>query len=245
VVFGFDYRSSEGLQFGVELFHKWNFDGMYSLNESIPVEGKGTNYGVVGNEEISSDIKGRSYGAEFSFRWFVSEKFNMISSITLFKSEFKDKDGSYKPTSWDNRRLMTLSGSYRFPKNYVLGAKFRYSGGSPYTPLDLDRSSLVAAWDASGSAYRDYSRYNSIYLKQFNQLDIRADKEFYFEQFALKIYIDIQNILNKQYQDSDVVISTGTIANPQAPYVEQRYEMKRIEQVSGTVLPTIGLTIEF
>ena len=140
---------------------------------------------------------------------------------------------------------MTLSGSYRFPKNYVLGAKFRYSGGSPYTPLDLDRSSLVAAWDASGRAYRDYSRYNSVYLKQFNQLDIRADKEFYFERFALKVYIDIQNILNKQYQDSDVVISTGTITNPQAPYEEQRYEMKRIEQVSGTVLPTIGLTIEF
>ncbi len=245
VAFGFDYRSSEGLQFGVELFHKWNFDGMYSLNDSIPVEGKGTNYGVVGNEEISSDIKGRSYGAEFSFRWFVSEKFNLISSITLFKSEFKDKDDSYKPTLWNNRRLMTLSGSYRFPKNYVLGAKFRYSGGSPYTPLDLDRSSLVAAWDASGRAYRDYSRYNSVYLKQFNQLDIRADKEFYFERFALKVYIDIQNILNKQYQDSDVVISTGTITNPQAPYEEQRYEMKRIEQVSGTVLPTIGLTIEF
>ena len=245
VAAGFDYRSSEGLQFGMELFYKWNFNGMYSVQDSIPVEGKGTNYGVVGNEAITSDVKGRSYGAEFSFRWFVSDKLNLISSITLFKSEFKDKDGIYKPTAWDNRRLMTLSGSYRFPKNYVLGAKFRYSGGAPYTPLDVERSSLVAAWDASGRAYLDYSRYNSVYLKQFNQLDIRADKEFYFDRFAMKIYIDIQNILNKQYKDSDVLLSTGNVVNPEAPYNEQRYEMKRLEIVGGTVLPTIGLTFEF
>lgn len=245
VAVGFDYRNSQGLQFGMELFYKSNFNGMYSINDSIPVEGKGTNYGSVGNEAISSELKGRSYGAEFSLRWFVSDKLNLISSITLFRSQFKDLNGEYIGTSWDNRRLMTLSGGYQFPKNIVLGAKFRYSGGSPYTPLDIERSSLVAAWDASGRAYRDNSKYNSIYLKQFNQLDIRLDKEFYFEKFALKLYIDIQNILNKQYKDADVLISTGKIANPNAPASEQRYEMKRIELESGTVLPTIGVTLEF
>lgn len=245
VAVGFDYRNSKGLQFGMELFYKSNFNGMYSINDSIPVEGKGTNYGAVGNELISSDLKGRSYGAEFSLRWFVSDKLNLISSITIFRSQFKDLNGEYVGTSWDNKRLMTLSGGYKLPRNFVLGAKFRYSGGSPYTPLDIERSSLVAAWDASGRAYRDNSKYNSIYLKQFNQLDLRVDKEFYFEKFALKLYIDIQNILNKQYRDADVLISTGRVANPNAPVGEQRYQMKRIELESGTVLPTIGLTIEF
>ena len=245
VAIGADYRTSEGLQIGLEFFHKWNFNGMYSVADSIPVEGKGTNYGVVGNEEITSDLKGRSYGAEISFRWFVSDKLNLISSITLFRSQFMDKDDRWRASSWDNRRLMTLSGGYKLPANFVLGAKFRYSGGSPYTPLDENRSSLVAAWDASGRAYRDNSQYNSLYLKQFNQLDVRVDKEFFFEKFALKLYLDIQNVLNKKYRDSDVLVSTGRIVNPQAPYSEQRYEMKRIELESGTILPTIGVTIEF
>ncbi|MFA6770758.1 MAG: TonB-dependent receptor, partial [Bacteroidales bacterium] len=190
VALGLDYRNSQGLQFGMELFYKSNFNGMYSINDSIPVEGKGTNYGSVGNELISSNLKGRSYGAEFSFRWFVSDKLNLISSITFFRSQFKDFKGDYIGTSWDNKRLMTLSGGYKLPRNYIVGAKFRYSGGSPYTPLDLKRSSLVAAWDASGRAYRDNSKYNTVYLKQFNQLDFRVDKEFYFEKFALKLYID-------------------------------------------------------
>ena len=242
---GLDYRSSEGLQFGVEFFHKWNFNGMYSVADSIPVEGKSTNYGVVGNEEIASILEGRAYGAEFSLRWFVSDKLNLISSVTLFRSQFKPDNGQWTATSWDNRRLMTISGGYKLPKDFVIGAKFRYSGGNPYTPLDEEKSSMVAAWDASGRAYRDDSRYNSLYLKQFNQLDIRVDKEFFFEKFALKIYLDIQNALNKKYRDSDVLISTGRVINPEAPYNMQRYEMKRIELENGTIVPTLGISFEF
>ncbi|MDZ4059130.1 MAG: carboxypeptidase-like regulatory domain-containing protein, partial [Bacteroidales bacterium] len=99
VTIGADYRSSEGLQFGVELFHKWNFNGMYSVADSIPVEGKSTNYGVVGNEEISSLLKGRSYGAEFALRWFVSDKLNLISSVTIFRSQFRLDNGEWIATS--------------------------------------------------------------------------------------------------------------------------------------------------
>ena len=35
------------------------------------------------------------------------------------------------------------------------------------------------------------------------------------------------------------------IANPKTPVEEQKYEMKKIEQVSGTLLPTLGITVEF
>ncbi|GAB1474285.1 TonB-dependent receptor [Bacteroidota bacterium] len=242
---GVDFRNSEGFQFGVEFFHKLNYNGLYSVNDSIPVEGKATNYGVVGNEEISSQLESKAFGAEFSFRWFVSDKFNLISSITLFRSQFKNNDGQWNANSWDNRRLMTISGGYKLPGDVVIGAKFRYSGGSPYTPLDEVRSSYVAAWDASGRAYRDNSQYNSLYLKQFNQLDVRVDKEFYFKKFALKVYLDIQNALNKKYKESDVLVSTGRVINPQAPYSEQRYEMKRISIENGVLLPSIGVTVEF
>ena len=245
VAVGADYRSSEGVQFAVEFFHKWNFNGMYSVNDSIPVEGKGTNYGVVGNEQIASILKGRAYGAEISFRWIYEDKFNLLSSITLFRSQFSDPQRTWTPQAWDNRRLMTVAGGYKLPANFIIGAKFRYSGGSPYTPLDIEKSSLVAAWDASGRAYKDYSRYNSEYLKTFTQLDLRVDKEFYFNKFALKLYLDIQNALNKKYKDADVLVSTGRVINPDAPYSQQKYEMKRIELEQGIILPTLGITIEF
>ena len=39
-------------------------------------------------------------------------------------------------------------------------------------------------------------------------------------------------------------MSTGIVENPEAALSEQRYRMRHIKQVSGTLLPTIGLTVE-
>ncbi|OFY43503.1 MAG: hypothetical protein A2X18_06045 [Bacteroidetes bacterium GWF2_40_14] len=245
IVAGVDYRSGSGLQMTLEFFQKWNFNGLYSVADGIPVEGKGINYGTVGNEEVTSTIKSRAYGSEFSIRWFVTDKFNMLGSVTIFRSEFRAANGNWTSKTWDTRRLMNISAGYKLPANFLIGAKFRYSGGNPYTPLDEEKSSLVAAWNASGRAYLNYGLYNSLYLKQFNQLDVRIDKEFFFNKFALKIYIDIQNALNKKFSNADVLVSTGTILNPDAPYSEQRYQMKRIQLTDGTIVPTIGITVEF
>lgn len=43
----------------------------------------------------------------------------------------------------------------------------------------------------------------------------------------------------------DVLMSTGVIENPSAPPSEQRYKMKYIRQASGTLVPTLGVTVEF
>lgn len=40
-------------------------------------------------------------------------------------------------------------------------------------------------------------------------------------------------------------MSTGVIENPSAPITEQRYKMKYIEQKSGTLMPTLGITFEY
>ena len=163
----------------------------------------------------------------------------------MFRSRFLSKEGELIPRSWDNRRLMNISAGYKLPANFRIGAKFRYSGGNPFTPLDEDKSSLVSAWDASGRGYLNYGYYNSQYLGIFSQLDLRLDKEFYFNKFALKVYIDIQNALNTKFRNADVLVSTGTIVNPDAPYSQQRYQMKKIELTEGTLVPTLGITVEF
>ena len=53
----------------------------------------------------------------------------------------------------------------------------------------------------------------------------------------LGAYIDIQNILNSKYKEQDVYIKTGKIINPEAPIYEQRYELRPIERLTGTLLP--------
>lgn len=243
---GLSWTPNENMEFSVEGFYKLYGNMPFSLSDQIPLSCKGNDYGTIGNEALSSQAKGRSYGAELMFKWLLTQKMNLSSSLTIFKSEFKDgKQGSYVPSAWDNRFILNVSGTYNFPKHWSLGAKVSCIGGSPYTPYDEAKSSLVEAWDVQGRAYYDYSRYNQERLPVFGQLDVRVDKTFYLKKCMLGFYLDIQNITASKLRRPDALMSTGQIENPSAPLAEQRYVMKSIRQESGTLLPTLGITFEY
>lgn len=243
---GLSWTPNENMEFSVEGFYKLYGNMPFSLSDQIPLSCKGNDYGTIGNEALSSQAKGRSYGAELMFKWLLTQKLNLSSSLTIFKSEFKDsKQGSYVPSAWDNRFILNVSGTYNFPKHWSLGAKVSCIGGSPYTPYDEAKSSLVEAWDVQGRAYYDYSRYNQERLPVFGQLDVRVDKTFYLKKCMLGFYLDIQNITASKLRRPDALMSTGQIENPSAPLAEQRYVMKSIRQESGTLLPTLGITFEY
>lgn len=243
---GLSWTPNENMELSVEGFYKLYGHMPFSLSDQIPLSCKGNDYGTIGNEPLSSEAKGRSYGVELMFKWLLTQKLNLSSSLTIFKSEFKDgEQGSYVPSAWDNRFILNMSGTYNFPKHWSLGAKVSCIGGSPYTPYDVEKSSLVEAWNVQGRAYYDYSRYNQERLPVFGQLDVRVDKTFYLKKCMLGFYLDIQNITASKLRQPDALMSTGQIENPFAPLSEQRYVMKSIRQESGTLLPTLGITFEY
>lgn len=243
---GLSWTPNENMELSVEGFYKFYGHMPFSLSDQIPLSCKGNDYGTIGNEALSSEAKGRSYGVELMFKWLLTQKLNLSSSLTIFKSEFKDgEQGSYVPSAWDNRFILNMSGTYNFPKHWSLGAKVSCIGGSPYTPYDVEKSSLVEAWNVQGRAYYDYSRYNQERLPVFGQLDVRVDKTFYLKKCMLGFYLDIQNITASKLRQPDALMSTGQIENPSAPLSEQRYVMKSIRQESGTLLPTLGITFEY
>lgn len=243
---GLEYRPSSFLKFTAEGFYKHYNQYPMSVIDSIPLASKGTDYGVLGNEAVTSTATGRAYGLELMGRWYNYKGLTFIASYTFVRSEYKDgrNTGRYLPSAWDNKHLFTFSGTYSLPHNWDVGAKFRVVGGAPYTPYDVEKSSYVEAWDASGSLYYDYSRFNSERLKAFTQLDLRIDKTFYFKNIMLGLYIDLQNVFNTKYKEQDVYIKTGKIINPEAPREQQRYELKPVERMTGTLLPGIGIMIE-
>lgn len=243
---GLSWTPNENMELSVEGFYKLYGHMPFSLSDQIPLSCKGNDYGTIGNEALSSEAKGRSYGVELMFKWLLTQKLNLSSSLTIFKSEFKDgEQGSYVPSAWDNRFILNMSGTYNFPKHWSLGAKVSCIGGSPYTPYDVEKSSLVEAWNVQGRAYYDYSRYNQERLPVFGQLDVRVDKTFYLKKCMLGFYLDIQNITASKLRQPDALMSTRQIENPSAPLSEQRYVMKSIRQESGTLLPTLGITFEY
>ena len=246
IIGGIEYNLNENVLFTLEGFNKVYDKYPFSLVDSVSLATKGGDYGVVGDEPVLSIEEGRSYGFELMNRTRISNRLNLIVSYTFFKTEIKDKFGKYVPASWDNQHVLVITGSYNFNKNWSFGAKFRYAGGLPYTPYDMEKSSLVEAWDVRGRPYYEWDLVNSQRLSAFNQLDIRVDKRYYFNKWSLMLYLDIQNLYNFQAEQQNIVVrERDSEGNPIVVDDGARYVLKSIPSTSGTVLPTVGIMIEF
>lgn len=250
-ILGLELRPNDYTRISLEGFVKNYSNYPFSVADSVSLASKGGDYGVFGDEEVTSSSTGKTRGFEILIKQRSPKKLSYILSYTYVRSEFSDYNQQLVPSSWDSKHLFTATLSKKLKRNWDIGAKWRFIGGLPYTPYDLDRSSLVLAWDARGREYLDYSKFNSERLDAFHQLDIRVDKTYYFKNWSIGFYVDIQNLYNKQSTNPDRLVQVKDengqpiIENPQAPIEQQRYALKPLKTASGTVLPTIGLNIEF
>lgn len=246
LISGIEFNPTEQTRFNLEGFYKLYDNYPLSVVDGMSIAGKGTDYGQIGDEEIVSTGKGRAYGIEFSGKLINLKKVNTALTYTLFRSEFTDKNGIYRPSNWDTRHLVNLLGNYLLPKNWTLSMRWRFVGGAPYSPIDMELSTNKAAWSVTNQAYIDYKKFNTLRLRNSHQLDLRIDKEFYFQKYMLNLYIDVQNVYNFQSENPPIYTnknSNGVVQND--PNDSQRYILRQIETFSGTVLPTIGIMVKF
>ncbi len=251
IVGGLEFLPSTSSKISVEGFYKDYTRYPFSVRDSVPIGAKAADFGIFGDEEVTSVSEGRAYGAELYYRETMFKGFNIILSYTFVRSEFKQNDGKYIPSAWDNRHILNLTALKTLPRNWDLGFKFKYSGGSPYTPYDLEKSSYKLAWDLQNRGYLDYENFNSARLRNFHQLDIRVDKQYFFDNWSLMLYFDVQNVYNFKAELSPNVLlenddsGNPVIINPTAPVSQQQYKLRQIVNETGTVLPTVGIMIEF
>lgn len=248
LVAGFDFLPNPSSKFSIEGFYKMYNNYPFSVDDSIALASKGADFGTFGDEALLSVGKGRSYGVELLYQTKDLLGVNMIISYTMVRSEFEDKNKEYIPTAWDNKHIFNLTATREFKRNWDLGFKWRYVGGAPFTPYDLDRTSLASAWDAQGRAYLDYSRYNQLRSGPFHQLDIRVDKQYFFNKWSLRLYMDIQNLYNFKSDEPDRYVPAEDENGIRLPAsgTPARYELSKIESDgSGTILPTVGVIVEF
>ncbi len=248
LVLGLEWLPRANSKLSVEGFYKYYRNYPFSVRDSVCIASKGSDFNVVGDEPVIPASNGRAYGLELFYRDADLLGFNVIISYTFVRSEFTNIQGKYIPSAWDNRNLVNFTLGRKFKHNWQLGMKWRFAGGTPYTPYDLDKSSLVSAWDAQNRGYYNYSLFNTKRLSSFNQLDIRVDKGFYFKKWSLMFYIDIQNVLNFKAQQQDYLVNTQPDGSVQKYVDEQgreRYVLREIPSTAGTVLPSVGIMVDF
>lgn len=242
---GFEYRPSSIVLFSLEGFWKGYKNYPFSVNDGISLANKGADFGVVGDEEVLSISKGRAYGTEFQTR-INGQKGNLNLSYTLVRSEFGDAQGNYLPSTWDSKHLVALTGTRELKNDWRVGGRWRFVGGLPYTPWDLEKSANVNVWNLTGGPSLDYSKLNSLRFSAFHQLDLRVDKSFYLNKITAKFYIDIQNLYNFQAEQQDIVVrKSDENGNYLTTENGTKYVLETLPNTTGTVLPTIGIILVF
>jgi hypothetical protein len=196
---GFEFLPKEDLRFTVEGFFKRYSNYPVSVANGISLANLGGGFDVLGNEAVTSIGGGETYGAEFYFQQKLVKRIFAVFSYTFVRSRFSGVEGNLIESSWDNRHLVSALLGYKLKRGWELGAKFRFAGGSPFTPFDSDSSQAVFA--TTGQGVLDFSRLNTERLINFSQLDIRIDKKFYFRKSTLDIFIDFQNALRAKNPD--------------------------------------------
>jgi hypothetical protein len=235
-------------RFTAEAFYKRYSNYPSSVRNGISLANLGADFGVIGNEAVISNAEGRAYGIEFLAQQRLFNNFYGIAAVTLVRSEFTNPNTEgFVPSSWDNRFIVSLTAGKRFGKNWELGARWRFLGGTPYTPIDVEESALISNWDLRGQPILDFTQINGVRLAAFHQLDLRLDKKYFYKNWNFNWYIDIQNAYNFQAEQPPLLVPTrdaagGLVVDPTDP---TRYSLRFLENTAGTLLPTVGIIIEF
>jgi hypothetical protein len=246
-VFGAEYLTKLNSRFTLEGFFKKYDKYPFSIKDSLSLANVGSDFGIVGNEAVSSNSKGRTYGAEFLYQQKLFKGFYAILAYTFVVSEFKDKNNLYVPTAWDSKNIVSFTGGKRFKKGWEVGFRWLFSGGSPYTPYDVETSTLKQNWDINGFGILDYDALNTKRESSFHQLNVRVDKKIFLNRMNLNFYLDIQNAYAFKAKLAPILLvetdNNGTpIEDPNDP---TRYKSKFVENTSGIIQPTIGIIVEF
>jgi hypothetical protein len=243
-----------GLEFSPGLLSKVTVEGFYKnydnypflTRDSLSLANLGGDFGVIGNEPATSTSFGRSYGLELLVQQKLLSSVYGILSYTFVRGEFSDKNDELINSSWDNRHILNITAGKKFKNDWELGMKFRFVGGAPYTPYDVERSATIEVWDIIQQGVFDWDQLNDFRNPDSHGLDIRVDKKWYFKKWAVNAYIDIQNIYKFQTVSQPFLdvnrVDGVAIIDPNNP---QSYQISEIENISGNILPSIGLMIDF
>ena len=250
-VFGTQYLPNEALRFTLEGFYKQYSNYPVSKANGTSLANQGTDFGSIGSEAIQSTGKGETYGFEFFVQQKLVKKIFYVFSYTYVRSRYSGINNKLIASSWDNQHLISSTLGYKLGKNWQLGLKFRFAGGTPYTPFDMQASQQNFALLNTGIL--DYNNINTLRLGNFKQLDFRLDKKVNYKKTSLNIFLDFQNVLMSlqygapYYTFKRKVDNSGFETSDGLPLKSDGSNGIPVilKNESKTVTPSIGFTYEF
>lgn len=232
VVGGLAHTPRPSLRLAVEGYYKRYRDYPVSAADPrISLANLGGDFGVSGAEALIPEGEGRAYGVEVSAQQRLTRRVYGLGAYTLGWSEFSGADGVFRPSAWDVRHAVSLTGGVRLGR-WEIGSRLTLQSGRPFTPFDLDASEEEYARSRRGVP--DLDRLNTERTPGYARWDVRIDRRFGLGRSVNGVvYLDIQNVTDR----------TNIFG---LEYTEDPAEPDRLRERDNVGrLPTIGFSVEF
>lgn len=174
---------SDAVSVDAQLFHKRQWDLVVTNNQIIP------------DPIYRNSGAGRIVGLELLVRHKPVGRFFGWLAYTVQRAERQDRPGeAWRLFGWDQTHILTALGTWKLPWDLEFGFRFRLTSGNPVTPLS------TAVYNEKTDSYTRIRSENLFTerLPAFAQLDLRIDRRFAFDRFLLDLYIDVQNVTNRE-----------------------------------------------
>jgi hypothetical protein len=170
---------------------------------------------------------GLDYGGELLLRRRITRRLYGWVAYTLMRSRRTGPDGPSLGDFDQPHNLVALA-SYRLPRGWRIGGRFRVASGNPYRPVvgagELDELSRAPISTAI------YGVDNSARFPTFHQLDVRIDKQWILPQATVTGYIDVLNVYNRQNVEA---------------WIYQPDFRGKIGALGLPILPVLGVRVDF
>jgi hypothetical protein len=140
--------------------------------------------------QLNNAGSGYARGIEFLIHKKLIKYFHGMLSATYYRSRYQDMEGIQRNSEYDNRFIVNLTAGFKPNPLWELSMRWTFLGGRPMTPYDLEASL------ANDNLIVDMDRFRSARYPNYNRLNLRAERRFYFGRSNLVIYLDFWNVLN-------------------------------------------------
>ena len=178
----------------LELYDKRLFDLAVPSSEVVVRDGQAVPVHFLSNGT------GEAYGAELLLRWEPGGRFFGWVAYSLSRSK-RDQPLSggrleQEGSAFDQPQNLVLVGTVELPEivnGLSAGFRLRYTSGNPYERIEK------AVYDADADQYQPITTgvFNAR-TPDFFQLDLRVDKKWTFRLWTLSVYLEVQNVTNRQ-----------------------------------------------
>lgn len=238
-VLGHEYQITDLLSLDVQ--------GYYNTQELMPTSTDSLNAETGMPMNFLANQEGRMYGVEIMLRHSQSERFFGWIAYTISRSERRapypleqfGKQTEWDPEKWylygkDQTQNLQVVASWKLPRNWESGLRFRYVTGNPFTPYlnyTEGRQSINLERGGRGGYEPVLGEYLADRMGPFLQLDVRVDKKFIFNSWILSTYLDVQN-------------ANYFIYNSPETY-DYNYDYTERQVIGGIIIPSLGVRAEF